>query len=774
MSAKYRAILLGCCSVFAVGFVGTARAQVAQKSGETQSPPAAPASLEEIVVTSQRREERLQDVPISVTAFTSADLEANRIQNVTDLSSLAPNVLISSGLPGLQAISATIRGLVAFPLTSNAQKGVSVYLDGVYLGTNDGAIFDVADIARIEILKGPQGTLFGRNSNGGAISLTTSNPSGEFHVKQTLTFGNYHEFRSKTKIDLPSWERLSASFTYTHDQRDGDIRNLGAGTVWNFSLADTGAQALRTSPSRLGDQDINSVGLAVRLQATDQLDVIYKFDYTHNDFTTAGLAPVTGLALLAPQPFGVGANPASFSSTRPDAVNNAFTTPSTEVNYGHNLTATYSLNENIRLQDIFGARFSSLVGMTELSGAGGISGAGFGFPTAVVIPFGADTVYDATQASNEIQVTVATKPVTLTSGYIYFRDRSSTGGIEDLGALSTNPLATTLIFPVNGAFLIPPAANVGQFIHTSSHSNAVYAQGEFHVAPTLDLVTGVRNTWDHSFSDDNVGGPFDTNSSKPTYLLGVNYRPMEDVLTYAKWSTGFISGGVFDGAAFLPETANSYEAGLKADWLSHRLRTNIALFNVTYNNLQQVAQESGKNVIINSGKARARGFEFEGSLIPVEGVSLNANLGYTNFRILQLPVSQTPPPGEQYYPVKRPTVTSNLAAQYESPDKIWNGRILMRLDGQFASAVHYTPFASGLNPQDTIALTTVKAHWIANARLALTDLPIAGARGQIALWGRNIFNDKSIVGAADFTDRGLIAANFQAAATYGIDLSVEF
>jgi iron complex outermembrane receptor protein len=290
--------------------------------------------LEEIVVTAQKREQSAQDVPIAITAITADTLQANRVTNVADLSGLAPNVLVrpSAGSSGIPSFS--MRGVVSYGVVPGSDKEVSIYLDGVYIGSPRASIFDLPDIERIEVLRGPQGTLFGRNSTAGAINIVTHNPDGQLGLHQELTFGDYNEFRTRTSLSLPTWGPFSAYASFVHDVREGDINNLGAGTFWDRSGPDThiGAQ---TSPTTLGDKNDVSWFAAVKFEPNDSFRTIYKYDHDEDHFTPDGVAAVginPNLPLIGPllqtlvssQPSPVVFDP---SAKRPDSVNNAWATP---------------------------------------------------------------------------------------------------------------------------------------------------------------------------------------------------------------------------------------------------------------------------------------------------------------------------------------------------------------------------------------------------------------------------------------------------------------
>ena len=152
-----------------------------------------------------------------------------------------------------------------------------MYIDGVYLGAARGGIFDLPDIQRIEILRGPQGTLFGRNATAGAVSITTRDPSGEFGVKASITAGNYDQIRGRVSIDLPQMVPFSAYATYVHNYKRGDIRNAGAGQVWDRSAAGKGTAR---SPEWLGTRKSDSFFAAVKFEPSDSFKTVYRFTIT--------------------------------------------------------------------------------------------------------------------------------------------------------------------------------------------------------------------------------------------------------------------------------------------------------------------------------------------------------------------------------------------------------------------------------------------------------------------------------------------------------------
>src|SRR5690606_22676840 len=236
--------------------------------------------LEDIVVTAQKREQSLQDVPVAVTAVTETFMQANRIQNVVDLSAVTPNLNIRVAAAGGALPTVVLRGVLSYGVAPGSDKQVPMYIDGVYMGNAFGTQFEMADVERIEVLRGPQGTLFGRNATAGAISINTKKPSGELSLRQEFTYGNFDQLRSRTRIELPAAGPIKTAFSYTHSERRGEIRNLGAGTTWDFTAAGYGKL---TAPKWLGSDNTDAYSIAVLFEPDNSdFSLLYKFDRTDN------------------------------------------------------------------------------------------------------------------------------------------------------------------------------------------------------------------------------------------------------------------------------------------------------------------------------------------------------------------------------------------------------------------------------------------------------------------------------------------------------------
>ena len=357
--------------------------------------------LEEIVVTAQKREQSMQDVPVAVTAISQASLETNRIVSVADLNGIAPNVSVRPAAGGTQIAAFSVRGLTSYGVVPGSDKQVSINLDGAYISSARGSIFDIADIARIEVLRGPQGTLFGRNATAGAVSIITRDPTGKFGGTLSGTIGNFDQRRLRATIESPQVGPFSAYVTYQHNERRGDTVNTAAGYVWDKTGPDGFGK--QVSPKTLGDSNSESIFAALKFEPSDNFNMVYKYDWATNDYTPEGNTAVAlnpnGHLLPSPTPNGrilslVMANQVAGVATTgafigqtiqpgvvpvfaPDGLRtgfatNAWTVPGKQRYTGHNVTANWRASDRVSAKAIFSYRSSYLYGASALAGMSGM------------------------------------------------------------------------------------------------------------------------------------------------------------------------------------------------------------------------------------------------------------------------------------------------------------------------------------------------------------------------------------------------------------------
>jgi iron complex outermembrane receptor protein len=772
------ALLLGSALSLLPGAVGFAAEAIAE--------------LETIVVTAQKRQENLQKVPIAVTAITSQTLQDMRFENVGDLSATAPGVTVRTGPGGTQAPNVTIRGIYGSG-TFASDPGVALYLDGIYLSAVNGSEFDLADVERIEVLRGPQGTLFGRNAIGGAVNVITKEPTGKFDGHQQFSYGNFNQFRSKTSVDFPAWGPLSASLTYLHDERDGDVRNLGAGTVWHYGPATGGKYGDFVSPKTLGGHKTDAVSAALKLEPGADIKAVYRFNYSHKNFSPDAVGILTfntgpGVnAFLGGlfNSFWTAQNPAirtPISATRPDAVNNWYSANSLLTDQSHNLTLTIPVGDNVRVKNLTAYRKVHVHTANELDGFGGL----FIAPGVPLLPIENDTQSDQRSFQEELQVNIDTRFVKSTVGYMHYHSKTIEGGLNNV---PNAPFGSGLFpgVPTYANFVAPALPGVLDN-DVNLTSDAVYTQNEIPILPNLDVVLGGRYTWDRRGGLDNSptptapGVPVTYSSATPTYLLGLNYRLTDNIFTYAKFSTAYISGGRLANIPFSPSFARSVEAGVKSDLLDHKLRVNLAGYTVKYTNLQVLTNPTvgcssvpgvsifATQCIVSGGDERANGFEAEVTLVPVNGLTLSGNVGYTDANLSNTPKSLLAPDGT-FANGFIPAWTATVSAQYAGPDigALGGSHIIGRIEGDYTSSA----FGSTPNSVRSVAnAARIPARWLVDARLGLGGFKVRRAEVEVAGYVKNLTDNRSIT--YDFNAAALIPVNYQRARTYGIDLIVGF
>jgi iron complex outermembrane receptor protein len=752
--------------------------------------------VEAIVVTAQKRSQNQQDVPISLTAVTAAGLEANRVTSVNDLATVVPNLASRPTAGGAQSPAFTMRGVTSYGVVPGSDKELSIYIDGVYVASTVGSALDLPEVGQIEVLRGPQGTLFGRNATVGAISVITRNPPNDFGLDQEFSVGNYREFRSKTRVDTGTFGPFSATISFVHDQRRGDMRNLGAGTVFTHA-ASTGQPTTLVSPDYLGDKNLNGVFAALKFEPSDKFTMINKFDWTGNNYTPQGssvvgvFTPALGAAgggfldaVLATQ-----TTPLIINSTgqRPDVTNNSFATPSYARDWGDSLTATFTVNDQLSFKNVAAYRSSYVRASGQLDGAGGLTITpalaaipGFGGFAPIVgspfVIFSIEQVTTSRQFSDELQANYRSSMLTLTAGGLYFHVKGESGGAP---GEPNDVILSAVPFGNLGLAGAPSRA------YYTNESLAAYAQAELHATSKVDIVGGLRVT------NDKKSGRLVTNSTllntpydatRLSGSAGINYKPTRDVLVYAKFANAFVAGGFSGPVNYLPEIANSWEAGIKSDWFDHRFRANLAVYDVKYKDLQTA--QSGSTVghpevslvVADLGDQRAKGFELETTTVPTKGVTLGAALGYTDVKFTRINpiISQLGVPAtlDNYKPTLQPKWTANLSGEYVTPVLFDEARMTFRIDASWRSSSRVLGYAVLRALPQYASVADAPPTWLVNGRISLDNFKLPVGRGQIAVWAKNLTNDRSITFPDVFGFIG--ATEWQAARTFGLDVTFKY
>ncbi len=791
------------------------------------APAAAPdagATLQEIVVTAQKRSENIQKVPIAVTAFTAQALKEKSITDVSGLSRLTPNVNLDTSSPfggANEVLSASIRGIGQDDFAINLDPGVGVYVDGVYFARTVGANVDLLDVDRIEILKGPQGTLFGRNTIGGAISVVTRTPGDEYKADAEVTLGSYNRRDFQATVDVPVSQTVLTSLTFSTLNRDGYQKRIPYTAETGYvsdpigTFPSTGTDTFSTQ----GGQGQDSLRAKVLWKASPNFTVTATADWTHVDESSTAEslldAPGTGLgglyngcvagAIPGPVcgPRGPGINAAGYTTANPGigGTNRLF--------YGNqfiapNIDETYATGPDFNHMDIYGASVTmdwSLAPSTDLKSITGYRRLNWDSaldPDGSPIDINQDSQKEAQrQFSEELQLngSLFGGRLKYTSGLYYFNE----GGYEqDLVTLAGGELQISGVDDID----------------TSSY--AAYVHLNYSITNKLTLIAGARYSYDHKTIQVNQG---DTNAffyklegcypvsaacamalgfpepnnpllfapnnlltqnfSVFTPTLGVQYQLTSEIMAYATYSQGYKDGGWTTRLtaalpylpSFGPEKSRTYEVGLKSQWLDNRLQLNVAGFYTNYDGIQLNFQQGLSPTIQNAGNARIIGSELEGRWLIGHGFSLQATAGYMDakYTYLEPGVNGTDTCVQPLSPCitlgsklpKTPKWKTSLSPQY----------VLDLGDAKIRFLVDYTHTASMYNDSfDTSILRRPDTNIVDPSITYISPRD----RYEVTVGGTNVTNQRYLTTGNEDSASGLLYGTYNAPSEWYVTLRGKF
>ena len=590
----------------------------------------ASAGLEQVVVTARKRSENLQDTPISITAFSAQDLEQRGYADIGALQDAAPNLSITTSSPisgSANSASVFIRGIGQIDFTPNTNPGVGIYLDGVYIARSVGGVLDLVDVDSIDVLKGPQGTLFGRNTIGGAIDVKSTAPATTPGGSVSVSYGSYHAVDAKASLDLPLSDTILTKVSFGVHDTGGDVTrlNLDGSTAGHEGARHdfTARGVLEFRPNTALDVRLTIDGTSDHDENPGEVLLAANPDASFTSFYNGVIAPTLAPALGAKAYYNDQWAVGPFTTYA-----NGQNTSNTNV-LGIGLTATYDLGA-VHLRSITAYRnLNSFFGRDTDS-------------SPLAVSFTTDGYRDGA-LSQEFQVggKALGEALTYVGGLYYFRELAS----------DTNLVQFPVVYITSGG-------------RNDNSSRAVFGQATYELARSLDLTAGLRYTKDQTlYTPDSY-----INSSplpyaafyapgvtlappliQPTYTArnradklspeaNVSYHWTPDVMTYINYSQGYKSGGftqrVFPPEnnipAYGPENATVYEVGAKTTFLERRLRVNAAFFHTDYENVQITEQVGVAPTTANGGTARINGAELEIQALPLERLTLGSGIGYTH------------------------------------------------------------------------------------------------------------------------------------------------
>jgi iron complex outermembrane receptor protein len=717
--------------------------------------------LEEVIVMARRRESSILEAPLSVTAFSAPQLEQIRFDTVADIAPRTPNLSVAESLFGNATPLISIRGITNLDISNFAKDyPVGYYVDGVVVGRASGSLFDLFEVERIEVLRGPQGTLYGRNTTGGAISVITRKPTGQWGFKQELSVGNRDLFQSKTHLDLPAFSGISLKGSYVHSQVDGAVDNRYRGAASNAHGPDQPGRQVQTT---LGGHETQAWRVALRWEPSDNVLLDYAFERNRYEGTAIPLQ------LVASNPDGPFAwaltNRGSQSRQDSLELNNAESNRS-EVD-GHKLSLSWDWPA-LTIKSITGYRTLDQLGAKDLDGGNHR------------VPFleSGQTPQEHEQFSQEIQFLGSgfEGAVDYVAGLYYF---------EEEGTSHNDAIATLFFFP--------------DVLDIDNRSMAFYGETTFPVAAVddrLSFTLGLRYTLDERAADidrvlipesSSYTGSGEEDWSNFDWSATANYRVEDRIHTYFRVATAYKSGG-FNARAdsaerfantFDPEDVITFETGVKAEWFKRRFRTNVAVFYTEYEDLQVDQQEIGIGsfnlVTANAGAAQTWGTEIEMIAVAMPGLTLSLGYGYfdSNFDEYRAIFENNQDFSDvAVFPLAAEHSLS-LTAQYELP------RLPIGQASLYGSYTYSDEQAFGDLPGGAGAAGLFNgsdSYHLFNARLTLASIPgIALGELRLALWGKNLGDEEYKVYGSDLLKNlGIMTASFAPTRSYGLDLVFEY
>jgi iron complex outermembrane recepter protein len=696
--------------------------------------------LDEVVVTAERRESKLQETPLAVTAISGTDLQKRGIANVQDLTLSVPGLSFGESL-GEAHIA--IRGIGGDNVGPGVDSRVAFYQDGVYIGRPTAQLGGMFDVERVEVLKGPQGTLYGRNATGGAINVLSRTPTDQATGYLRLSYGNYNALDLEGALSGPLTDTLSARVAVQDRRHDGYGTNLVNGAP-------------------VDDKSERSVRVSLRWKPTERLELLTSADYHRqhdNDFGQHFLGqanPAVGIRGLA-----LGGS-AALNSRDIQSDQTPFTR--SEI-WGVTETATYHFDW-AQLKSITAYRNSNSHFLTDIDGTS--------------VPLGyAETKEPAHQFTETLQLTGDIAQFHWLTGIDYFGETDDPQEIIPLNsAVTGGPLSLRQGFYQTG--------------HLRTTAAAPYVRATYDLTSRLSLTVGGRYNYEkkrindlfeldfsRAYSPLNPAipvPPFPRSAAKSfsqfTPSAALSYKFSDRIFGYATYTEGFKSGGFNFGVAqppFLPEKIKDYEAGLKTTLFDGHLRANIAGFYYDYSQLQVQIVRGTNSPIENAAAANIYGTELEITAQPVPNLKLDGSLSllHSEYRDYHSANPDNAAAGVRdlsgHQLTQAPKYSSYLAAEYRWP--IHEASLNLRGEYNYTARVYFTPFNERAVSQSGYGTANAFATYLASS----------GA-WSVGLFARNL-TDKQTVAQAYVSSQLFgfpVLGTFIPPRTYGVTLDLSF
>lgn len=683
-----------------------------------QESPARSAAIEEIVVTATKREQSLQDVAVSLVAYTGESLRQFAIHDIASLYVQTPSMAYSEAGGEAQIY---IRGIGTNIFGVGADASVGVHQDGVFLGRTQMALNQFLDVERIEVLRGPQGTLYGRNTTGGAINIISRRPGDEWEGYVSGSVGSWSRRELVTAGGGPLSETVGLRIAGRIMKDDGYTRNINPNAGVDVD-----------------DNDIRQLRATLAFTPTGTLSISVIADWTDFENGNTSVRPRDNLGAaeaqgaLPPPPFG--------------QIRNDLDSYHEWDTWGLTAIIDYEISPSLGLTSITAYRDYSSDFLFNTDG------------TEVDVTR-SNFAYDTDQLSQELRLTWDGADGLSVIGGLYYLREDKEGGLGLIRA-SGRPLFAT-VPGSTGSFVIPSTNETTAW--------AAFSEVIWTFASQFDLVLGARYSREKKDDTSSVGAVFDLDGLRSTATpivfssrvesrrwsdftpkIGLNYRPTDDVLVYASYSEGFKSGGFNSldaNPSFDQENVKAWEVGVKSDWLDNRLRLNGAAFYYDYEDLQVSTFINNLTLTTNAAEATIWGLEAEIVARPVPALDLSAAVSfldaeYDRFtdrqgsnpdgtpRVLDLSGNRLP---------NAPEFKGSVQAQY-TLDLVGGQALVLTGRYSYQSKVYFTQFNEDVVGQKGFGLVDARVAWLS-----------ADGRWEVAAHGRNLTGEDYFLNGVRFT-----------------------
>lgn len=720
-------------------------------------------AIEEIVVTAQKRSENLQDVPVSVTALTSDALAARGVNNVLALNNLAPGMRISAGDAAANP-KIYIRGVGLSDFNPNASSGVGVYVDGVYVGSPLAQMAGFFDLAQVEVLRGPQGTLYGRNTNGGAINITTKRPSQTFGADASLEYGSFNAVTADLGVGGPIVaDKLAFRAAAQYVEDDGYTHNRVTGHDLNAAKHWAGRLSLLYTPS----------------EDFELLTQVNRY-VNRGDATAPGHRALFPATPAAAGSDGFCAASAYASGKCADLLGYADT--------DNNPRAVDANLEGKDKVDLFGASSQAtwkLGGMSLISVTAWQWAHRNDLENTDASPLRMIEInYRSRQHQFTQELRLQSNDPSARLNWVlgvYYMDEQVQDNTRQDVLRDLRPLFTTPSNPT-GLSLENSVATFGYPYTQTTKGYAVFGQADYKLTDRLTGTVGLRWSADdksmdyQSQAEDGLIVILTSKQSKTfsavSGRLGLRYALSDDANIYATYNRGYKSGGFFGGMAttaqemepYDNETLDAYELGLKSEFFDRRVRLNVSGFYYDYKNQQVFAQttRNGLTVLVldNAANSKVYGGEAEVTARPIQPLTLSAGVS-----LLHAKYGDYFTEGKDFtgnWLPQSPKVTFNAAANWVAP-LASGASIVANVDANYSSRVYFDNSNAARLSQDAV--------WVAGAQVSWRS---PDQKIEAGAFARNLFDKTYAVSISNIDSLGVDLLSYNRPRSFGVFLRYHY